>query len=333
MTRRGEALLTTTRGSLVETEHYGHIVVTTAQGDILYKKGNAHHVTYFRSAAKPIQALEVILSGAHQQFGFTDAELSIMCASHYGEKYHRETVLSILKKIGLSKNDLKCGKTTSLNNDYATEMALKGYGADELFNDCSGKHAGFLAVCKAKNYDIASYILPDHPLEQQLTKLIGQVCNYSTSEIIIGIDGCGVPVHGIPLFNMALGFANLSKPTETNTIPTEAATIITRAMANHPEMLSGTGGFCTALTKGTNGRLFGKIGAEAVYCVGNTETGQGLAIKLTDGNLWKLAPIVMQTLEKLNWLHNDEITELQEFRRIANKNKHGNIVGYTEAID
>ena len=327
-----ELLIETTRGSLVETRHYGHVVVSDNKGNIIYQRGDARYVTYFRSAAKPIQAMHVVLSGAYNKFMFSKAEISIMCASHFGEDIHRETVMSILHKIGLQKEHLQCGATTSLDVHYALKMALDGYAADVLFNDCSGKHAGFLAVCEVLGYGLDNYIDFNHPLQNDLLKLIAKMCGVTPESVVLGVDGCGVPVHGMPLLNMAQGYASLCNAETFDSDTRFAARTIVQAMGEHPEMLSGTNGFCTALVKATHGRLIGKIGAEAVYCVGNTATGQGLAIKLEDGNLWKLSPVVMQTLEKLKWLNADEIECLQSYRVVENRNKHNDIVGYTRAV-
>lgn len=327
-----ELMIEVSRGALTENRHYGHLVVTDTEGKIIKSRGNPKYVTYFRSAAKPIQAMEVILSGAADRYQFSNDQISIMCASHYGEDLHRQTVTAILSKTGLEKKHLQCGATTSLNSDYAIQMALKGYGPDVLFNDCSGKHAGFLAICRQKNYDTQHYIDLHHPLQTDISTRIAEMCQMDVNNIIHGIDGCGVPVHGMPLSRMAAGYANLAAPGRLKADDQLAAESITQAMRAHPEMLSGTGGFCTALNRATNGRIFGKIGAEAVYCVGNMDAGQGLAIKLEDGNLWRLAPIVMKTLTDLKWLKTKEIASLENFVQRPNRNKHNQIVGYVNAI-
>ncbi len=326
-----ELLVEVYRGPVIENRHYGHIVATDNTGKVVFSRGNPGYLTYFRSAAKPIQALEVITSGAHAKYNFSEAELSIMCASHYGETYHRNAVKSILHKIGLNENNLQCGPTTSLSETYAFEMALKGYGPHALFNDCSGKHAGFLAICRQKNYPIQTYLTLDHPLQRNLNKRIAQLCQFNEDKIMHGVDGCGVPVHALPIKNMAIGYAALSQPAKLDADTANAARKIVAAMAQHPEMLSGTGGFCTALNHVTKGRLFGKIGAEAVYCVGNTEKKLGLAVKLEDGNLWRLAPIVMKTLMDMQWLSEEEIKALEPYISLPLTNKHNDVVGSIKA--
>jgi len=244
--------------------------------------------------------MEVIISGAYDQYKFSDKELSIMCASHYGEKTHRNTVKAILSKIGLNKDSLLCGKTTSLNSAYAIEMALQDYVPDVIFNDCSGKHAGFLAICKDKKYNSDEYIQLSHPLQQKISKRIARRCEFDLENIIHGTDSCGVPVYGMPISRMGLGYVKLAKPDNLTAQNSGSAKIITNATATHPEILSGTGNFCIALNAFTKGRLFGKIGAEAFYCAGNQSNGQGLAIKFEDGNLRRLPPIVIKTLKDLN---------------------------------
>ncbi len=327
MSTRPELLVNVSRGSLIESRHYGHIAVVDSRGILLAAVGDPFYRTYLRSSAKPLQTLAVILSGAADHFGFTDSELAVMSASHYGEDFHQRAVLSILEKAGNTVDDLLCGSVFSLNNDYALKMALQGHHESPLFSDCSGKHAGMLAVCRHKGWDTKNYNHPGHELQQYISEIISEISETPINEIDIAIDGCGSPVHGMPLYNMANAFARFSAPERLPAPLAEACTRVFRAMVNHPEMVSGTGGFCTELIKNTHGKLIGKIGAEAVYVVGIKNQQLGIAVKLEDGNLWRIAPAVVHTLKELKILDDNELAALRSFLVMENRNKHGQVVG------
>lgn len=235
---------------------------------MLYHYGDPDKYTYWRSAAKPIQAFNVILSGAAEKYGFTDKELAIMCASHYGEKFHLETVQSILSKIGLTENHILGGTVTSLNSKYVLELASKQTELNPMYSDCSGKHAGKLSICQHKNYPLETYKELAHPVQQEILKVITDMCDVKKDDIAIGIDGCSVPVHALPLKNMALAYARLANPEGLASEYKDTSEKIFTAMNKHPEMISGTDGFCTDLIAETNNKLVGKVGAEGVYCVG-----------------------------------------------------------------
>ncbi len=319
------------RGDVVESIHRGDIAVVNYKGDLLYYAGDPGKYTYIRSAAKPIQALSVVLSSAFTEFNLSYRELAVMCASHYGEDFHRETVEQILYKIGLSKENILGGSMPSLSNEVALMHAWENLQPDQLFSDCSGKHAGFLAVCQKKGYPVDAYMNPEHPLQQEILDLISQVCQYPVNRIKIGVDGCSVPVHALPVFNMALGYARLAKPSNFDSDLSEASNLIFKAMNKHPEMIAGTNGFCTDLIANTNGKLIGKVGAEGIYCIGLKREGIGIALKIEDGNMSRIPPVVIKLLKELNVLTQQELSSLKKYFPMANLNDVGTEVGQIQA--
>lgn len=328
-----EVLVHVTRGKLIESMHRGDIAVVNNQGQLLYSIGDPYKLTFTRSAGKPIQAMEVIITGTADKYAFTDDEIAIMCASHYGEDIQRQTVIGILNKIGLTTRYLLCGITTSLNPEYALELAINGVELDPTFNDCSGKHAGMLAICQYKGYDIKTYNSPDHPLQIDMKNLILKFCAVSAEQLIIGIDGCSVPVFGMPLYNMALAFAKLANPQLLAEPYQKAADTVFQAMNNAPKMIAGTDGFCTELIKQAGGKLIGKLGAEGVYCIGVKDKNLGIAVKMEDGDVKRsLYPTVMQCLEDLDILTTEELLALNRFKVKSNINHSATVVGEIKPI-
>jgi len=327
-----ELLINVTRGPIVESIHRGDIAVVDRKGNLLYSKGDPYKVTYMRSALKPIQTLNVFLSGADRKFHFSDEEISLMCASHYGEDFHRRVVDSILSKIGYGLNNLLCGSNYSLRAEYMHEQIASHMKLTPANTDCSGKHSGMLAACLAKGYSIENYNLPEHPVQKDIKREIADICEIDEEKIIIGIDGCTVPVHAMPLYNSALGFAKLAKPDDLDAEVKDACERIFSAMNNAPEMVAGTGGFCTELIKNTHGKLIGKIGAEGVYCVGLKEKGIGIAIKIEDGNFNRaVTPAVTRCLEDLGILDDEEAEALKSFGKANIYNNVRDVVGEVRA--
>ncbi|MHC1721477.1 MAG: asparaginase [Clostridiaceae bacterium] len=327
-----ELLINVTRGPIVESIHRGDIAVVDRKGNLLYSKGDPYKVTYLRSALKPIQALNVFLSGADKKFHFSDEEISLMCASHYGEDFHRRTVDSILSKLGLDLGNLLCGSNYSLMPEYMREQIASHVKLTPANTDCSGKHSGMLAACITKGYSIDGYNSPEHPVQKDIKREIADICEFDEEKIIIGIDGCSVPVHAMPLYNAALGFAKLAQPEDLDEEVKNACERIFTAMNNAPEMVAGTGGFCTELIKNTHGKLIGKIGAEGVYCIGLKQEGIGIAVKIEDGNFNRaVAPAVMRCLDDLGILDSSESDALMPFRKSNIYNNVRDIIGEIRA--
>lgn len=320
-------LVEVTRGSLVECVHRGNIAVTDSNGILLASAGDPHTVTYMRSAAKPIQALNVIVSGAAAHFRLSGAELAVICSSHYAEPHQLQAVHGILEKIGLTVDHILGGTVTSLNPAYALELAAGHTFLTPAYSDCSGKHAGMLAVCVHKGYPVDTYLHPGHPCQQEILYLISTVCRTPENTITIGIDGCSAPVHALPLTAMARGFAAMaSRQALPKDLRAPAQRIFT-AMTVHPEMIAGRGGFCSDLISATQGRLIGKIGAEGVYCVGLRQEGTGIAVKIESGSMAVLPPVVVGVLEQLGLLSPQELQTLDRYRVMPNLNDRKRQVG------
>lgn len=330
-----DILVEVTRGPILESVHRGSVAVVDSSGKLLHYAGDPCSIVCMRSAAKPIQALNVILTGAADRYGFSDEELAIMCASHYGEGFHRQVILRILDKIGLALEDLRCGNDVmSIDPDYRLKLVAEGYKWNQANSDCSGKHCGFLAVCQMQGFPINTYDAMENPLQHQVLEVVAKMCGIEPEKIFIAEDGCGVPVHGLPLYNMALGYAKLANPENLEPAYREASQRITTAMNSAPEMLAGTGGFCTELVKHSNGKLIGKLGAEAVYGVGVIGKDLGFAVKIDDGNLERpLNPAVMVVLRQLDILDPSELEALSRFvPPVIYTNHHKRAVGEIKTV-
>ena len=257
--------------------------------------GDAEGYVYARSSAKPFQAIPLVLSGAAEALELTDDELAVACASHNAEKPHLAAVRSILEKAGLSEKDLQSGAHPPLYAPAAAELARNGEEPEAIHGNCSGKHAGMLALCLHQGWETRSYRDPDHPLQRWILEIVARFCGLGRDEILLGGDGCGVPAFGMPLENLARGFARLATGERLPEDLAGAAERLRRAMREHPYMVAGTGRLDTAVMGGSD--LVCKSGAEAVFCAGSLD-GWGLALKISDGASRALRPAVLTVLAR-----------------------------------
>lgn len=315
------------RGQYVESMHRGDWVIVDVHGNIVHSSGDPHKNTFWRSSAKPFQAIPVVESGAAQHFGFTERELAIMCASHSGEDYHCNAVSSILKKIGLTVSHLKCGIHPPVYKPAADILAASGEQPTEIHCNCSGKHSGMLALCQFFGWDLETYLHINHPLQQLTLEMVSEYSGIEKREIGIGVDGCGVPVFRLPLSNMARAWALLSDPSSLETSRQASVKTIATAMRSYPEMVAGTNRICTDIMRGFRDiSLIAKAGAEAVYCLGLPEKGWGLALKIEDGNSRAIPAIILHILGRLGYSA-EGIRELQDYYPLLVKNHHKEIIG------
>lgn len=285
------------RGSYLESTHDVHIAVVNTKGELLYSYGDPDRPTFPRSSMKPFQAIPVLETGAADAFQFEEADISLICASHSGEARHRERVMQIINRIRLGENDLQCG--THIPRDVESYKALIKAGGEltPSFSNCSGKHSGMLTAAVHMHEDIATYREINHPHQQRILSAIEDVCDFPKEQIDISVDGCGVPVHRLPLKNTALGFARLAQPNETN--HSQALERIRNAMMKHPEMVGGNARFDTDLMEAFNGKIVAKGGAEGVQCIGLVDQGLGMTIKVEDGNARATSVVAMEVLRQL----------------------------------
>jgi len=319
-----ECLVEVSRGSIVESLHRGNIAIVAADGQLKWQVGDATSVTFIRSAAKPLQTLPLIESGAADYFQMTDEEIALSCASHNGETFHSSLVEAFLKRIGVPVSALRCGIHPPFHTAAYESLLRQGLDITTLQNNCSGKHAGMLALAKYLDADLEDYLNPNHPVQVAIIKSVQEVCEVSSTELHIAVDGCGVPVFGLPLNRMALAYAKYAAAVKAGD---SALARIARAMMSHPDLVGGTNRFCTKLMSVTPQKIIAKTGAEGVYCVGLVEEGLGIALKVEDGNARATYPAIVECLSQMGVLNAQQISTLESFHRPELRNHQGTLVG------
>lgn len=311
------------RGRVAESAHRIHAVVAEASGEVVGSWGDGGRVTLLRSAAKPFQALPLAADGVAQRFGLSDEEIALCCGSHNSEEAHMAAASSILAKAGVAAEFLVCGAHAPLLPARRDELAASGTPWTPLMCNCSGKHAGMLALAASRGWPLEGYERADHPVQRRMAREVACWTGVTPGEMAWEADGCGVPTFALPLAGLARGVARLAVAALDGGPPRR----IVRAMTRHPFMVAGTGRLCTRLMEEEGGRVFAKVGAEGVYVAGDLERGLGVALKVEDG-AWRAAPpALMAVLDRAGILSPGTKGALGEFAEPVLRNTLGDEVG------
>lgn len=318
------------RGNTVESIHHGAVAVVDSRGKLVRYAGDANFVTFLRSSAKPFQALVVVESGAAEAFGFTQKEVAIIAGSHNGEKKHVRLVRSILKKIGLNKNHLQCGWHVP---HYYTALGMtppkKKFSS--LQHNCSAKHAGMLAVCVYRGWNLKTYLSPRHPVQKLIAKKIAGLCGFPERKIGIGVEACGAPTFALPLRNMAIGFYKLKSFVSDERTTSQSLQVVADSMWRYPDLVSGRGRLDYDLAKASEGNIMAKAGAEALHCAVVIDKGYGIAVKILDGSRRAIAPAAVEVYRQVNTLNREQLRDLREWVRPSVHDHKGSKVGHLVA--
>lgn len=321
------------RGTRVESVHSIAACAADADGTIALRVGTIDTPVFLRSSSKPFIAAAAVREGVLERFGFGERELALMCASHNGEPGHVELVASMLERIGASVDDLACGVQVPAYEPAAAALAARGESPTALHNNCSGKHAGILALAKLVGAPFAGYTEPSHPAQQLILGLCGRVSDDHFDGDRLAVDGCGIPVYATTLRKAAVSFARLATLQGLEDRDASALARTGAAMAAEPWYVAGTGRFDTDLIGATGGRVIGKAGAEGVHCDALLDGGLGLALKVVDGTRRAAAPAALAALDALHALEPGARRALRAHAGAAVKNVAGRVVGEVAVLD
>ncbi|MCJ7842743.1 asparaginase [Lederbergia sp. NSJ-179] len=325
------SLIEETRAGLVENIHDGLICGVNDQFQTLYQVGDVEQYVYYRSAAKPIQAIPAFMTGVKEKYQLTDEEATLFTASQRGEPYHIAALESLLKKIPVAETDLHCAASLALNSEPRDEMIRNRQQKRRLYHNCAGKHLGFLAVCRELGYPLEGYWKIDHPLQQKITAILSNLAEISIDKIKVGIDGCGVPVFAIPLKNMAITYLKLACPDLIEDKEIRKAVIqITKLMNENPNIVASEHFVCSVLLRDSN--IVAKGGAQGVYCFGLKKERIAFALKVLSGSEEVWPNILVSILEQIDYSNKNTIASLKELRPNIVKNDAGIEVGKVETV-
>lgn len=282
-------LVRVVRSGLEESVHLGDVVVCDASGRVVASAGDPERPVYARSSLKPLQAA-VSLSSIGDEV--PPELLAIMCASHNGEPRHVDAVRRLLRAGGVPVAALRCPEDLpSRRRDAAAAP-----GPRRIFHNCSGKHAGMLRACTARAWDLETYRARTHPLQRAVAAAVRKATGVARPHV--GVDGCGVPVFGVPLRAMATLFARLADPSSLGRLEADVRAAVT-AMRAHPFLVAGTGRADTAIMQHAPG-VIAKVGAEALFCAADLGRGLGVAVKIADGGDRASGAVLVEALRAID---------------------------------
>jgi L-asparaginase II len=316
------------RGGSVESVHVGSVAVVDKHGDLLYYAGEPDLPTFTRSSIKPFQALPFLRDGGPAKFGYGSRELALLCASHSGEAMHTDTVQGMLQQAGCDEHHLRCGCHPPLH--YAERTPPANATFNQLHNNCSGKHAGFLAWCVQHGQPLDNYVDPAHPLQQAIRSSLADVAGVMPDALAQGVDGCSAPNFALPLSRLAYAYARLAQG-DRDAVYGSLFGDLFNAMTAHPELVSGTGRSDLAFMQSAPGDWVAKVGAEAVQAIGVRSAGIGIALKVADGNSRALYPAAVAVLRQLGLLSAGDSSPLARWERPQLHNFRGLHTGEVRA--
>lgn len=326
------------RGAEIESLHEVHAALARCgsaggrESGIVARVGDPERRAFLRSAAKPVQLLPLVEEGLADRFGFTAAELAVMAASHNGEAFHLDAVRSVLVKAGLEPGQLQCGAHEPLHAPSAEALRASGEKPTALHNNCSGKHAGMLAVARANGWPLESYRDPEHPLQKRIHARIAELAGIPSTAIGVAVDGCGAPTFALPVSAMATIFAGLAEADASrHDDRSRAVGIVMDAMAGYPAYVAGTGRLCTDLMERAGSRIVVKTGAQGIYVAVLRGEGRGLALKVGDGAKRAQDVALVALLASLGALDPETVAALESHVHPRLVNRVGETVGRIDA--
>lgn len=280
------------RDGLIEQEHFGFLIKMSCYGSVQKIGDDKNYPFFMRSCMKPLIASLLIDFKLDEFYNMTSEEIAIGCASHAGEPCHVKTVKGFLDKIELDENYLKCSLHKPFSKTEQNKLLLTGEKENILQNNCSGKHAIMLAICKKMGWGVNEYYEREHPLQVAIRKKIYQLCeieiNYPETK-----DGCGVPIYSMPLENMVKSYLNLFLD--------EKYSKIRDAFVQNPYLIGGEDRFDTAIMV-VNKNLIAKSGAGGLCIIVNLQQKEGIIIKIMDCDMKTRAICLIEALNQLGWL-------------------------------
>ncbi len=278
-------LAETVRGNWLENRHRGAFCVMDGQGNIVASAGDIETAIFPRSAIKSMQALALFRYEAAEKFRLDGKSIALACASHLGEADHVAGVQSILEAIGCAEDDLECGSHPPSSRAARENLRESGVVPGSIHNNCSGKHAGMLAVARALGVPTKNYSKPDHPVQKLVRTCVEDLMGEKLTTDCCGTDGCSIPTWAMPLKTIAHGFARMTTGTGLGEEDASAISEVFNAVTSHPFLVGGTDAFDSVAMDEFGNDLISKVGAEGVYCGALRRPGWGYALKCDDGNM------------------------------------------------
>jgi L-asparaginase II len=323
----GVPYVAVTRGGYVESLHRIAACALDGEGSTLLSIGEPEAPVFMRSAAKPFIAAALVRAGVAQRFGWKPCEIAIVAGSHDGTEMHVAAVRSILAKAGVSEGALRCGAHVPYSAAAAERLERLGVRAQPVHNNCSGKHAGILALCAAMEVPAAGYTLGDHPAQKLILDFCARASDLRADQLMLAVDGCDIPAYAIALRRAALAVSRLATLRGLPEEDAAALRVVRDAMIACPEYVAGDGDFDTELMRAAPGAVVAKSGAEGVHATAAIDAGVGMVVKVADGASRAVPPAVVALLRERGLVGPQALARLKRYAEPVLCNRSGHAVG------
>jgi L-asparaginase II len=291
MAPRSAPLVRVVRSGLEESVHLGDVAVCDSAGRLIASAGDPNRLLFVRSCTKPIQAAVAVDAIGPE---LSDRLVAIMAASHNGEPVHLRAVRDVLRRGRLTEADLQTPPDRPLDGASARRVREPR----PLYHNCSGKHAGMLLASTGEGWPTATYRRRSHPLQRRILRAVQLLSG--SDDVELGIDGCGVPVHGMRLRAIATMYARLSDPGGQGPLAPAVDRVVT-GMRAEPYLVGGRNRIDTEVMRAAPD-VVAKEGAEALNCAVALGDGLGIAVKVADGGYRAAGPALIAVLDQLGLL-------------------------------
>lgn len=331
MRMRESAAAIVGRGGCVEAWHHASVAVVDGTGRLIATFGDPELTPATRSAIKPFLALALVESGGGDALGLGPEELAVSAASHSGTDAHVAVVKRLLARAGATAADLGCGAHLPIHYRREQRLPLAGEDKDPLRHNCSGKHAGFLALARHLGEPLAEYLDPDGRTQRCVRESLARALEVPADGMPRGIDGCSAPNYALPLVTLARGMLKLRTADARGGSLARSLVAIRDAMLAHAWLVSGDGRFDHDVMSSFPSNAVCKSGAEGIQLLAFAEPSLGVAIKVHDGADRALPPICLAVLADLGLLPAVLPARLARHRTPAVRNHRGTITGHIVA--
>ncbi len=303
-----------TRSSLIESTHEIKILVKDISGKTLISSNNDTDYIYPRSSIKIFQAIAFLKTNAFKKFKLSTKSIALSCSSHRGEKFHITELEKWINKIGINKKKLRCGIHNPLNLSASEKLLRSNKYANELHNNCAGKHLGMISSCIINKYETHNYLDFNHPHQIEIRKVFEKFNNNKKiNKKNFGIDGCSAPQYSFMIRDIVRMLNNIIKSNNNKFDYSYEVKNIIRSVIRNPEYIGGTDSLDSKVMKICKNKIFCKGGAEGVFLFIHIKKEISGIIKVVDGNERAIPPIVYNLFRKFKMMNAVELNELKKF--------------------
>lgn len=289
------------RNGFVESRHAGSAIVLAPTGDVIASLGNPDALILPRSSLKPLQAVACLTAGAQLE----GERMALATASHAGTDRHVAVVREMLAAAGLTEDHLACPPSWPSDDAARIHMARDNAEKARVRHNCSGKHAAMLSACVATGWHPDGYLDPAHPLQLHIREVVERLTGEKVAATVT--DGCGAPVHAMPLSSLARGIHRVGTSSERSPFALHrVAGALVRTVRENPWAIDGPGRSDTFAIERFG--VFSKLGAEGVQVM-VAPNGTTVALKMLDGSLRAASLVALALLAKAGALTTGDVLD------------------------